>query len=529
MNIQEVRQQYPQYSDLSDEQLARALHAKYYADMPYEAFAAKVGTAPQQPTVEDPGFGQSALIGAGRQLDRLYEGVKQSGLQVGAAMGSDSARQALAEQAQREQQNTEQYAKLQAIRPGATALGEAAPLVMAPMLGAGVGGIAASAALPGLMEYGTAEERLGRGAMGAAGGAVGATAGKAISRVIKPTQAMTEAQRKALEAADRLGVKLTSGEASGNRALRWAEAASADIPGAAGIASRRAAGNEKAMASAAARAIGQNADELTEGTLAAARQDLSNRYGQILGQVQIKLDKPLQSELAAVTGSKVLKSLRDDSVEGLIDEIQAVAKSGVADGQWFQQNKTVLDAAIRSAYNTQGGASRAKALENVEKALSRAAMRSLPEDRAAAYKALEKQWANLRMLETGKVVEDGRVLPGRLKSAMETRYRGAFKEGKIQGDLADIARVSGVMRQPPQSGTVPRAFYTGAGMTGALLEPTTTAAAFGFPALLQGITASPAMRNYMTKGLMNLSPEEIARLTRGGGYAGLLGAYGANQ
>lgn len=485
----------------------------------------------QQPesAVDDPGFGQAALIGTGRTLDRLYEGLKQSGLNVGAALGSERAKLALEEQAKREAQNTEQYAKLQAIRPGATALGEAAPLLAAPMVGSGIAGLAASAALPGLMEYGTTEERLARGGMGAVGGAVGATAGKALSGFLKPTQAMTEAQKKAMEAADRLGVKLTSGEASGNRALRWAEAASADIPGAAGIASRRAAGNEKALASAAARAIGQNADELTEGTLAAARQDLSNRYGQILGQVQIKLDKPLQSELAAVTGSKVLKSLRDDSVEGLIAEIQAVAKNGVADGQWFQQNKTVLDAAIRSAYNTQGGASRAKALENVEKALSRAAMRSLPEDRAAAYKTLEKQWANLRMLETGKVVEDGRVLPGRLKSAMENRYRGAFKEGKITGDLADIARVSGVMRQPPQSGTVPRAFYTGAGMTGAVLEPTTTAAAFGLPALLQGVTASPAMRRYMTKGLVNLTPEEIAALTRGGGYAGLLGAYGANQ
>lgn len=43
MNIQEIRQKYPQYSDLTDEQLGKALHGKYYADMPYEQFAAKAG------------------------------------------------------------------------------------------------------------------------------------------------------------------------------------------------------------------------------------------------------------------------------------------------------------------------------------------------------------------------------------------------------------------------------------------------------------------------------------------------------
>lgn len=46
MNIQEVRKQYPQYSDLTDEQLGRALHSKYYADMPFDQFAAKVGIKP---------------------------------------------------------------------------------------------------------------------------------------------------------------------------------------------------------------------------------------------------------------------------------------------------------------------------------------------------------------------------------------------------------------------------------------------------------------------------------------------------
>lgn len=45
--IAEIRQQFPQYQDLSDDQLAEALHRKFYADMPREEFNAKIGLSPE--------------------------------------------------------------------------------------------------------------------------------------------------------------------------------------------------------------------------------------------------------------------------------------------------------------------------------------------------------------------------------------------------------------------------------------------------------------------------------------------------
>jgi hypothetical protein len=41
--IKEVRAQYPQYDDMSDQQLADALHTKFYSDMPRADFDAKIG------------------------------------------------------------------------------------------------------------------------------------------------------------------------------------------------------------------------------------------------------------------------------------------------------------------------------------------------------------------------------------------------------------------------------------------------------------------------------------------------------
>lgn len=50
--IAEVRRQYPQYKDLSDQELGDALHAKFYPDMPRDQFNAKVGLAPPSPEAQ---------------------------------------------------------------------------------------------------------------------------------------------------------------------------------------------------------------------------------------------------------------------------------------------------------------------------------------------------------------------------------------------------------------------------------------------------------------------------------------------
>lgn len=44
--IAEIRQQYPQYQDMTDQQLGDALHKKFYSDMPRAEFDQKIGLAP---------------------------------------------------------------------------------------------------------------------------------------------------------------------------------------------------------------------------------------------------------------------------------------------------------------------------------------------------------------------------------------------------------------------------------------------------------------------------------------------------
>lgn len=46
LTFDDVRNRFPQYNDMSDEQLATGLHKKFYADMPFEQFASKIGYTP---------------------------------------------------------------------------------------------------------------------------------------------------------------------------------------------------------------------------------------------------------------------------------------------------------------------------------------------------------------------------------------------------------------------------------------------------------------------------------------------------
>lgn len=83
MNLKEFRAQYPQYDDLSDDQLATGLHQRFYSDLPKEDFFKQIGYVAQGKT-------DDSLRGAlGRGADLLASGieaVKRSTQELGKRM-----------------------------------------------------------------------------------------------------------------------------------------------------------------------------------------------------------------------------------------------------------------------------------------------------------------------------------------------------------------------------------------------------------------------------------------------------------
>lgn len=81
LTMQEVRSKYPDYNDLSDEQLADSLHAKHYSDMPKEEFYSKIGLNKEKPLTEKI---SEEISGAyhmplGRSLKNIGQGVIDTG------------------------------------------------------------------------------------------------------------------------------------------------------------------------------------------------------------------------------------------------------------------------------------------------------------------------------------------------------------------------------------------------------------------------------------------------------------------
>lgn len=83
--IQEIRQKYPQYQDMSDSQLADALHRKFYSDMPRADFDAKIEIAPKEPDPRDSILGKidAGMRGAADFLSASYADEIAAGLGTG--------------------------------------------------------------------------------------------------------------------------------------------------------------------------------------------------------------------------------------------------------------------------------------------------------------------------------------------------------------------------------------------------------------------------------------------------------------
>ncbi|WEZ84643.1 hypothetical protein P6U16_08745 [Rhizobium sp. 32-5/1] len=71
-SLAEIRQQYPQYEDMSDEALAGALHAKFYSDMPEDEFRSKIGLRSGNGTEQVPGGDGLALNATAGLNNAIY-------------------------------------------------------------------------------------------------------------------------------------------------------------------------------------------------------------------------------------------------------------------------------------------------------------------------------------------------------------------------------------------------------------------------------------------------------------------------
>lgn len=380
----------------------------------------------------------AAMVGAGRSVSKVVAGVKQP-------FTGDP------EGLKRQQAEEDAfYRAMRVAHPVATAGGEALPYVAVP---ASMGVVPAAATVGTIeaLKYGTPAERAARGASGAVATGAGGLLAKGAAGLIAPVtkKAAGPATQDALQAAKRVGVKPRLSQVTGRQGIERLEDYAARVPGGAGVMQDFAAANQSAVNRSAARAIGENADELSAGVF----QQAADRLGQVFEGIKSLGGRPIQigPNVAAAADdilrqqSKMLPQQQDQALVQLANQAKMLAANrGRIDGETYQLVRSGLSEAAFEASGTNRVlyGNLLNALDDSADASLRATGQTALAD---ALQTARPQYANLKMLEKGAVAEAGNVSPPRLASVMRAQNPSAFRRGHM-GDLGDIARMGEGMK-----------------------------------------------------------------------------------
>lgn len=475
-------------------------------------------SAAPSPAPEKPGVMQTLGIAAGRGTDKLLSGLTQL---YGRAIGDEAVLRGLSI---REAGMDEAYKPLQQQRPVLTAIGEAAPMMAVPASAMStVTRAAAAGALPGLLSYGSDKERLAAGSIGAAAGGVSNLAARGVSKLLQPTAQTASISDDAVNAAKRLGVNLSAGERTQNPALVSFENYLLRSPGSSGPMQAKQLANQTAMSRAAAGAMGQNADDLSEGVFAAAKRGIGDEFERLQGITRPKLDDNFLTALAGIDSENLAKgAFKSPKVDRLVTKGLDLAAKGELSGTAYKQIRTELTNEASKAFKN-GDATTGQAYKALRKALDDAAEKSLSEVDQKAWQQTRAQWQAYKTLTKGQVAEGGNLSPARLAAAVRQQGDG-LRTGSASGPLADIARIGESVKgaQNPASGQLMQQMLYGNPLTGLPMMAGNRA--------LQAAYSRPMMQRYLANGLLDIGPGGEAALTRlamPGASASLGGLLGA--
>jgi hypothetical protein len=325
--------------------------------------------------------------------------------------------------------------------------------------GANVGNLVRFGVLPGLASEaagqateGTSVEPYARIAAALVAPAAPALAARAIS----PYSGAISAERQALVDALRAeGVNPTAGQATGSRALRFAESelggqAARDVAEAQGRAFTEAAMSRAGPAGLATTDnMAANADRLGAGFEAISARNSINadpQFAQGIGRVLNEYDRVLPSAQRQIVGN-----MADDIIAS------ATNNAGTIPGPVYQSTRSRLGRMAQSARNSDPEF--ANALRGLRNTLDDAMTRSVRPEDAVEWQTLRREYGNMRTLEraaagAGDSAAEGFISPAKLRQSASTGRQGQYVRGT--GDLDELARAGQILSPLPDSGTASR-------------------------------------------------------------------------
>lgn len=456
---------------------------------------------------------ENVLAGAGGAVHGLYLGAKQM---LGKATPEELADHAKA------------MAGLRSTTSGK--VGDIAGNVLAALPAAFIpgantyAGSAAIGALQGALQpTQEGDSRLQNAGLGAAGGVVGNALGRGVSKLIQPIPRLPSQGKDIGEAAaNRIGMPLTAGDKTGSVGLQQIEDLLSRTPGSAGAMRRIYDTKQVAINTAAAKSIGETADNISEPVFAAAKARLGDQFKQLSENAKVTIGDDFMQALHSIkAGNDQLGAFRNNNIDTLVEQGLDLAKQGKLEGKAYQTIRSKISDRANDAFKS-SNSELGQALKTVRDALDTSARNGMDDATKQAWDTVRKQYSNLKVLEKGNVVSAGNVNPNLVAGAMRQFNPSAFKSGSLNGELMDIARVAQNYKIPAQGSQT----YERGAMANMLFGNPLTGLPLvaGSRALQMGLMNKP-MQAYLTKGLTNLPPSVRNMLMLSGALAG--GATGA--
>lgn len=309
-----------------------------------------------------------------------------------------------------------------------------------------------------------------------AGAAMGGAIGTAIpgvlgaaSRAISPLRpALSTAEQKAVDIAAAKNIPLTPGQQTQLRPLRFLESQLENISG---ISQRPA--QQEAVNREVAKTFGTTATEITPEVIDESFSRLGKQFDSFTQNKTIDTGSAFKNEVQQILNeySKTIdaniKPILVNQAKGLLklapqtsgDDLQKI-RSTLARLERTKKEDPELNAAI------------SRLRDSVDDAIER----SLPAEEAAGLRTARDQYRNLNIvsqsLGTGAEAQAGNVSLKNIANTLSNRDRVGYARGR-GGALEELSRVSGIVANPPSSGTAERTFLQG------LLSPQTMAQSAG--------------------------------------------------
>jgi hypothetical protein len=459
--------------------------------------------ASPQAEIEDPGLGQTLLIGAGRTFDRIGKGMKQGYYSAKAQFESPTTTSLIAggtpsqlklkQLAAEAASDDEVYNELRELRPMATGIGESLPSMVIPVGATGTalataGKLAASAAIPAALEYGSVEDRLknaaGAGAGAVVGGVVIPKAAGAAWNVgknsLKSLVGNVTPEALALAAKARAaGIPVNAAQLGDSKFLKTLSSAIEQMPFTGGA---KAASNQRtAFTKAVSKTFGDDVEKITPEVYAVNKKRLGQTFDDLAMRNTLSVDDALMSRLEGIASEA--NQMADDgtikAVNSVIDrvlrqsnaaanEVPNVAMAGVprhaasfeVPGAAYSSIDSMLSKSIKS------GGEKGNYLSEVQKAIREAMDRSIAPEDQAAWTMARTQYKNLKAVRdiVARDAGDGNIPPTQLLNALNNSEAGkeAMAMGS-RGQLGELGRIGRqfVRDQIPNSGTAQRAMAMG--------------------------------------------------------------------